>query len=399
MSSSSRSTASTLRTTPASPTWSTSFSLSPANAASIQRLRSTPSSPSAVFDRLSHKAQAAVAIFIYEQPYISSGDAVPTPIDWFPPNSRPNLAAPATSTTGGGDQREEARVLHVVMTTRALHLRSHPGQASLPGGKRETSDPSIEHTAFRESMEEINMSGWDSLGKDVHWLHTAPPLLSKTCLLVHPIIFFLSNPSKTLPTLRANPSEVSALWSVPLSLFLASTQPTSLLPTGYTLADPSKVDTHRPPQHALRTYSEVPWLLGAPYRLHRFRSSQQLIKGLTADILIGTASGAYGCQPRFEVRAQGQMEWDRMVDVILTRLKEGRRGEARWGDGESGDVQGSTEAFETIVGVDLRGDGEEEVILDQDQDQQKGGEAGVKDNAEALASSLQSNEGLQQMSA
>lgn len=175
MSSSSRSTASTLRTTPASSTWSTSFSLSPANAASIQRLRSTPSSPSAVFDRLSHKAQAAVAIFIYEQPYFSSGDAVPTPIDWFPPNSRPNLAAPATSTTGGGEQRGEARVLHVVMTTRALHLRSHPGQASLPGGKRETSDPSIEHTAFRESMEEINMSGWNSLGKDVHWLHTAPP--------------------------------------------------------------------------------------------------------------------------------------------------------------------------------------------------------------------------------
>ncbi|CAD6885881.1 unnamed protein product [Tilletia laevis] len=356
-------------------------SLSPSNAAAIQRLRATASSPSDVFDRLSHKAQAAVAIFLYEQPY-SSG----APLDWFPPNSRPNLGAPPSSSGGGSSDGDEERVLHVVMTTRALHLRSHPGQASLPGGKREQSDSSIEHTALRESTEEVNMSGWKSVRKEVHWLHTAPPLLSKTCLLVHPVVFFLSNPSKTLSTLRANPSEVSALWSVPLPLFLASSQTHCLLPQGYTLSDPAKVDTHRPPQDALRTYSDVPWLLGSPYRLHRFRSSQQLVKGLTADILIGVASGAYGMAPRFEVRAPGQMGWDRMVEVVLARLKEGRRGESRWGDGESGDAQGSTEAFDTIVGVDLRAEGEEEeVILDQDQDQQKGG------NAEALAASLQSN--------
>ncbi|KAL9932406.1 hypothetical protein V8E36_008523 [Tilletia maclaganii] len=354
-------TAARLRTPPQEPAWSALLSgLSPNNAAAIRRLAATPSAPSQKFDKLTHKAQAAVAVFLYEQPYHSAGehgDGQQEPVDFFPPGSRPNLSfgeqSRCSAQRDGTGAEDGAKVLHVLMTTRALHLRSHPGQASLPGGKRDLTDLSIEHTALRESIEEVGMSGWDSVGKEVHWLYTAPPLLSKTCLIIHPVVFFLSAPQRTLGRLRASPSEVSAIWSAPLPLFLASSPTHALLPEGYRLADPTQVDKHRPAQHALRTYSEVPWLLGRPYRLHRFRSSQQLIKGLTADALIELASVAYGVEPRFQVRAPGQMGWDEMVDTVLTRLGQGKRGESRWGDGESGDAQGSTEAFETIAGVDL----------------------------------------------
>ncbi|KAK0545440.1 hypothetical protein OC846_004004 [Tilletia horrida] len=391
----------------ASPAWSSALSsLDPANRAAIERIASTPAAPAEPFDSLTHKAQAAVAIFLYEQPYVTATDdagslqaghssggtaAIPIPLDWFPPHTRPNLNNDNTA-SGVKDAVQKtasSKVLHVLMTTRALHLRSHPGQASLPGGKKDTGDRSIEHTALRESVEEVGMSGIASLNKEVHWLYTGAPLLSKTCLLVHPVVFFLSNPAKTLSQLKANPSEVSALWSVPLPTFLGSSD----IPPGYTLADPLIVDTHRPPQHALRTYSDVPWLLGRSYRLHRFRSNQQLVKGLTADNLIQLASIAYGQPPRFEVRAEGQMGWEEMVDVVLARLKDGRRGESRWGDGESGDAQGSTEAYPTIVGVDLSSSGKEAEVNAEEGlvvEEEEGQPARQRqENTAALASSLQ----------
>ena len=65
-------------------------------------------------------------------------------------------------------------MLQVVMTTRALHLRSHPGQSSLPGGKIDRSDSCIEEAALRESEEEIGLDR-KLLGKKVFWLQTREP--------------------------------------------------------------------------------------------------------------------------------------------------------------------------------------------------------------------------------
>ena len=48
--------------------------------------------------------------------------------------------------------------LNIILTERALHLRHHPGQISFPGGKYEQNDHSLEHTALRETQEEIDMS-------------------------------------------------------------------------------------------------------------------------------------------------------------------------------------------------------------------------------------------------
>ncbi|WP_103335115.1 CoA pyrophosphatase [Pseudotabrizicola formosa] len=43
----------------------------------------------------------------------------------------------------------------VILTKRASHLKHHPGQISLPGGKLEPVDASVQAAALREAMEEI----------------------------------------------------------------------------------------------------------------------------------------------------------------------------------------------------------------------------------------------------
>ncbi|SPO29507.1 related to PCD1 - peroxisomal nudix pyrophosphatase [Ustilago trichophora] len=289
--------------------------LTPTNANHIRRLLTTPSPPT--FDHVPKRKQAAVAAILYQ------------PI--------PTASSPSSE-------------LRVIMSTRALHLRSHPGQASLPGGKVDSTDSSVVETALRESVEEIALPS----DQAVH-LHTGFPFLSKMGLLVHPVVFFLKNGDEVLPKLVASPSEVSDIWTTPLSAFLSSVPP-----EGVKLSDPKSVDKHRPPQDAFRTYTDIPWL-GATYRLHRFRSSHQLIKGLTADVLISVAQKVYGVKARYRVEAEGQRSWEEMVGLVVERYMGETRAEQRWGDGESGDKQGSSEAFETHIGRDDDEDGEDGV--------------------------------------
>ncbi len=137
------------------------------------------------------------------------------------------------------------------------------------------------------------------------------------------------------------------MWSFPLPYFLSSNLPADVdLP----LSDPTTIDTHRSPQEAYRTYSDVPWINNQHYRLHRFRTHRQLIKGLTADILIDAAQLAAGCPAKYDLLAADQPPWRDWVQHILSQDK-GKR-HSRWGDGESGDMLTSAHAFETVIGVD-----------------------------------------------
>jgi 8-oxo-dGTP pyrophosphatase MutT (NUDIX family) len=53
---------------------------------------------------------------------------------------------------------DRAGEAHLLLTKRSEHLPSHPGQVSLPGGVRETSDASLMHTALRETHEEVGIA-------------------------------------------------------------------------------------------------------------------------------------------------------------------------------------------------------------------------------------------------
>lgn len=78
-----------------------------------------------------------------------------------------------------------------------------------------------------------------------------------------------------------------------------------------------------------------------------FISSHQLLKGLTADILIHVAAHAYGSPfPKFTAFSPTQASWDECVEYIIRKhVKASSKGNTagqsrRWGDGESGDSYG-----------------------------------------------------------
>lgn len=94
----------------------------------------------------------------------------------------------------------------VVLTTRAAHLRHHPGQIALPGGRQDATDASPEACALREAAEEVGMTGAEVLG-------TLPPHETVTGFSVTPVLALLRHPV----TLAPQEAEVAEAFRVPLS--------------------------------------------------------------------------------------------------------------------------------------------------------------------------------------
>jgi 8-oxo-dGTP pyrophosphatase MutT (NUDIX family) len=72
---------------------------------------------------------------------------VPTPMPQHGPPRQSAVLAPLYEDIDGTPM--------VVLTRRAQHLRSHRGEVSFPGGRREPDDVDLVETALRESEEEI----------------------------------------------------------------------------------------------------------------------------------------------------------------------------------------------------------------------------------------------------
>lgn len=102
----------------------------------------------------------------------------------------------------------------VLLTVRASHLKSHPGQVSFPGGMMESIDPNLSHTALRETEEEValNPSGIEVLGE----LSTA---FSKDGVLVYPFVGLVSEPHSS----HASPDEIAEIFHVPWRYFATET--------------------------------------------------------------------------------------------------------------------------------------------------------------------------------
>ena len=98
--------------------------------------------------------------------------------------------------------------IYLVLTKRAAHLSTHPGQISFPGGKRETKDTNIEATALREAQEEIGLKT-----EVVEVLGRLPAHETVTGFQITPIIGWI----ETNWTAVADPNEVTEVFQVPLS--------------------------------------------------------------------------------------------------------------------------------------------------------------------------------------
>lgn len=105
-------------------------------------------------------------------------------------------------------QPEGARV---ILTKRASHLKHHPGQISLPGGKVEPSDASVEAAALREAQEEIALRP-----ELVEVLGHLPAHETVTGFQVTPVLGVIRADFSPIP----EAGEVEEVFSVPLAHLL-----------------------------------------------------------------------------------------------------------------------------------------------------------------------------------
>ncbi|KAG6369619.1 hypothetical protein JVT61DRAFT_14188 [Boletus reticuloceps] len=178
--------------------------------------------------------------------------------------------------------------LYVLLSRRSDALNAFAGDTALPGGKVDVQDVTVEDTARREAFEEIGLPVDKAR---VPLLCVMEPHLAKGETLVTPVVVLVLDNSLQ-PNL--NSSEVTSIFAQPLSSFLSSKPHLS---TGRT-ADPKN------PYH---TFTDIPWSEGGAVRLHRFLTGRESegvkpVFGLTASILIKTATIGYGRPPEFEVQ-------------------------------------------------------------------------------------------------
>ncbi|EGN94964.1 hypothetical protein SERLA73DRAFT_187238 [Serpula lacrymans var. lacrymans S7.3] len=177
--------------------------------------------------------------------------------------------------------------LYVLLSRRSAELRSYAGDTSLPGGKVEAQDKTLEDTARREAFEEV---GIVQDKEKVPLLCVMEPFLAGNQTIVTPVVVLILD--KTLQPIL-NVSEVASIFSHPLVSFLSSDPPF-----------PSEPETVEVSYHTARDHT---WSKHGIVRVHSFLTGREAggikpVFGLTANILIHTAMVGYARTPDFEVQ-------------------------------------------------------------------------------------------------
>ncbi|WP_163560246.1 CoA pyrophosphatase [Halomonas sp. NO4] len=134
-------------------------------------------------------------------------------------NLRERLQAHAPRRLASGGVPQAAVLMPIVdrreptllFTRRAAHLATHSGQVAFPGGKREHGDADLLATALREAEEEIALPP-----ARVELLGRLSDVISLHGIRVTPYVGLIP---PGLP-LTPDPTELDAIFEVPLSLFL-----------------------------------------------------------------------------------------------------------------------------------------------------------------------------------
>ncbi|KAH7887271.1 NUDIX hydrolase domain-like protein [Phlebopus sp. FC_14] len=194
--------------------------------------------------------------------------------------------------------------LYVLLSRRSEALRAYAGDTALPGGKLEPQDMTVEDTARREAFEEI---GLPQDKERVPLLCIMEPFLAGNQMIVTPVVVLILD--RTLQP-NLNSSEVTSIFSHPLVSFLSPTPPPS---SRISQGDKSTLDPEASrPYH---TFTDYTWTDNdgraartRTVRQHSFLTGREgdgikPVSGLTAAILIHTASISYGRPPAFELQS------------------------------------------------------------------------------------------------
>ena len=174
-----------------------------------------------------------------------------------PPEGRPRLRRAAVLLPLFEKEGEP----HVLLTRRTEEMRSHRGQISFPGGRRDPEDPSLLHTALRETEEEIGLAA-----RDVRILGELDDLLTVTDYIVTPYVGIIPHPYP----FRVSEREIAEMIEAPLDAFLN--------PVGIRVS----------------SWQEYQ---GKRYRTYFFNVGPHIVWGATAKILIQLLELAYGFRP------------------------------------------------------------------------------------------------------
>ncbi|KDQ63951.1 hypothetical protein JAAARDRAFT_682725, partial [Jaapia argillacea MUCL 33604] len=191
--------------------------------------------------------------------------------------------------------------LCVLLSRRSSTLRTYAGDTSLPGGKVDPEDRTIEDTARREAFEEIGLPMDKS---KVPLLCTLEPFLAGNAVIVTPVVVLILD-NTVRPILNA--SEVTSLFSHPL---LSSEPP---FPN-----DPESIELR---YHTFEEYNYH----GKPpgrIRMHRFLTGREAggvkpVFGLTASILIRVSTIGYAQEPEFQVSSPDQPTMEERIVYAL----------------------------------------------------------------------------------
>jgi len=96
---------------------------------------------------------------------------------------------------------------HILFTKRTSKVKTHKGQISFPGGKRDGTDPNLKFTALRETEEEVGITK-----KDIELFGKTDNFLTNTNFMVTPFVGFFNHPFKYIPS----EDEIDRIIEVPL---------------------------------------------------------------------------------------------------------------------------------------------------------------------------------------
>ncbi|MFX3623501.1 MAG: CoA pyrophosphatase [Ectobacillus sp.] len=110
---------------------------------------------------------------------------------------------------------EKDNELHVLFEVRSLQLRRQPGEICFPGGKIDPDDRDEQHTAIRETSEELGIEE-----NEVANVSPLDYMVSPFGTIIYSYTGLITAPEHIKP----NPSEVEEIFTIPLS-FLKNTTP------------------------------------------------------------------------------------------------------------------------------------------------------------------------------